>query len=258
MGAPVHIKRNERAQDKAMITKIKTPLQRVTAGLTAGVIAACLLTACQVQVTPDGPAYTITGGTYSFTATNTNSGSNEREFIYAAGAATETNSSECETWQNGQGITQNGVAFHAAQVAGGWDGVVLERNIWDNAYWEFVIIYFHTADPGNTFTVGQEINLGSYLGESTATDVYPLSICANITGDTLSFAIAKQGDTMPALGTVGQGGTITLDASEYPAAGMTASYIGHIPPGDSAQVTNISVDGTPTNQATNTPSVTNN
>jgi hypothetical protein len=121
--------------------------------------------------------------------------------------------------------------------------VVLERNIWNKAYSAYVIIYFHTgAGYATKSDVGPHVDLNAYL---RPTNVFPLSICASISKNTLTFSVAKGVDSMPPLGTKERGGTVQLDPSKVPATDQTGTYVAYLPPGQTATVDGITMDGKP-------------
>jgi hypothetical protein len=210
--------------------------------------AICLAaSACQVQLTPDGAPYrvTVSGGTTTFT--NTVSGGNEREALWASSQANLVDSTECARWVSGQALTQNGLAFRIKSDSGGWDSLVLERNVYFSGFWKFLVIYFHSgSNSAVKFDVGSSVDLGDYLGRDTRRDVYPLSICGQLSGNTLRFAVAKGLDSMRPVGTVGRGGTFALNPRQFPSSGMTGTYIAHIPPQTSAVVDSVSINDRPT------------
>jgi len=202
--------------------------------------------ACVARLTPDGAPYRVTVNGSTTTFTNTSSGGNNREALWSSSQKDVSTSSTCARWVSGQGLTQNGLAFRIKSNSGGWDALVLERNVWAGGFWNFVVIYFHSGTNQRTkFDVGPMIDLGDYLGRSTTRNVFPLSICGELVGNALRFAVAKGSDPMPALGTAGRGGTFTVDPRRYPAAGITGTYIAHIPLGTSAVVDRITIDGQP-------------
>jgi len=199
------------------------------------------LCSCQEILTADGPGYGVSYNGSTLTVTNISSGGNEREAEIPSSEPWESSSSSCATWVSGVSIAQNGVFFRGVSDTGGWDGVELERSFYTSAtaYGYFTIVYFHAG----TVTVGPSIDLSSYFNGSP---VWPMRICAQLTSNgVFSFAVAKAGDSMPALGTPGQGATWTLDSSQMPAAGQTGTYVGHIPTGSSLVISNISIDGNP-------------
>ena len=205
-----------------------------------------LLFGCQEQLTPDGPQYRIsTDSAGTLQITNTVSGGNDRELFWPLTQASSATATECATWRHGPSNAQNGLAFRIQPADGGWDTVVLERNVWANEYWDFVLVYFHTGrSHSRTFDTSTVVDLGDYLGRSRQSAVYPLSICASTTGSTLSFAVAKAGDAMPALGSAGHGATLHLDARKTPPNGYTGTYVAHLAKGKTTTITGIDVDGT--------------
>jgi hypothetical protein len=161
----------------------------------------------------------------------------DREAVWLTSNPPSAASTECATWQRGKGIAQDGIAFRI----NGSSAVVLERNIYDDAFWDFPVVYFYDGE----YTVGQDISLGGYLGENTQRDVFPLRICASITADdVLTFAVAKGHDPMVAVGTPGRGGTINLDPTLTPGVGSTGVYFAHLPPSTKASIDQVTVDGT--------------
>ena len=214
--------------------------------LLAFAAASLLVSACQVQVTPDGPPYKLAVVSRRIIITNVSSGGNNREFLWASSQKNEADSTYCARWVSGQGLAQNGVAFRIRSDSGGWDAAVLERNIYLREFWVSVVIYFHSGrNFGTALEVGPAVDLGAYLGRSMAAAVYPLRICAQLTGTTLRFAVAKGADPMPPLGTSGRGATFALNRSQIPASGATGTYIAHLPRGTSAVVDDVSIDGIP-------------
>lgn len=209
--------------------------------------AGLLLCACQSRLTLGDSAYAVSVSGSKITITNPGMGGIERELLWASGQANETSATQCATWVSGQGIAQNGLAFRIAADHGGWDAIVLERNITYYAFWGFVPIYFHSGSNHTTaFDVGSGISLANYLGVSMTQDVFPLRICAQISrDDVLRFAVAKGTDPMPPLGTVGRGGTIVLNPADIPASGQTGTYIAHLPQRTSAVVDGVVIDGHP-------------
>ena len=160
--------------------------------LLAFAAASLLVSACQVQVTPDGPPYKLAVVGRRIIITNVSSGGNNRDFLWASSQKNEADSTYCARWVSGQGLAQNGVAFRIRSDSGGWDAAVLERNIYLREFWVSVVIYFHSGrNFGTALEVGPAVDLGAYLGRSMAAAVYPLRICAQLTGTTLRFAVAK-------------------------------------------------------------------
>jgi len=212
--------------------------------VSVAVLGVLCLSACQAVLTPNGPPYTASwnASTSTLTVTNTSSGNNERTGIGSSKEPNESASTYCATWDSGTTPTQNGIVFRGVTDTGGWDAVELERSYYgattNDGYW--VVVYFH----GGTFTVdnASATNLAAY----TQGTGWPLQVCAAITAnDVLSFAVAKVGTPVPALGTPGQGGTFTLNPADVPASGRTGSYFAHLPVGTSATVSNIVIDGVP-------------
>ena len=193
-------------------------------------LVALALTACQERLTPDGSAYAVTWSAGTLTATNPPGGlGNERELVWGASSPATFNSGECATWESGSGAAQDGLAFRIVSSASGTNAVVLERNIWMDGFWDFVVIDFHTGGA-TPFTAGPSVDLSSYLGTST-TDVFPLRVCAAVVGDSLAFAVAKGTDPMPRLATPGQGGVVALTGAAASESGRTGLYVAHVPPG---------------------------
>ena len=206
------------------------------------------LTACQAQLTPDGKPYKIVVSGNRLYVTNTLSGNNNREALWSSTTATASDSQECARWVSGVGLSQNGLAFRIRSDSGGWDAVVLERNIWMRAFWMFKVIYFHSGSGQKSlFDVApQDADLSGYLGKSTVSDVYPLRVCAQITGNVLRFAVAKGADPMVPLGTAGRGAVLTLaPPSTMRQPGETGTYVGHIPNFATSVVDSITINGTP-------------
>jgi hypothetical protein len=222
-------------------------MRKSVAGVAVGV-AALAFAACQVQVTPDGGPYRVAVSGSRMTVSNVSSGGNNRELEFSSTELAETASTECATWTSGTGLAQNGVAFRIAADSGGVDSVTLERDIWDRQFWKFVVVYFHTGSnypSTRRWDVGPITDLSGYLGKST-TDVFPLRFCASLTtNDVLRFAVAKGADTMPPVGTPGQGGTFALNRSEEPVSGRTGAYVAHVPRGASSVVDDVILDGKP-------------
>jgi hypothetical protein len=210
------------------------------------VLIAFIAVACSARLTPDGAPYLVTVKGSTTTFTNAQSGANNREALWSSTQTDMVNSTQCARWVSGKGHAQNGLAFRIKANSGGWDAVVLERNILYNGFWSFVVIYFHSGTNQRTrWDVGPAADLGDYLGRDLSRAVFPLSICARLTGSTLQFAVAKGSDAMPALGTSGRGATLRLDPRRYPASGITGTYIAHIPAGTSAVVDRITINGRP-------------
>jgi hypothetical protein len=178
--------------------------------------------------------------------TNTQSGNGEREVLWASQAPIEAFSTECADWVGGQGVSQNGLAFRIQADRGGYDALVLERNIWENGFDTFVVIYFHSgAGHANAaFEPGPSLRLQQYLAPSNQM-TFPLRVCGQLSGNRLAFAVTKKGDAMAALGTPGRGGVLQLDSSKYPSVGRTGTYVAHVPRGGTAVVSNVTIDGLP-------------
>jgi hypothetical protein len=207
-------------------------------------VAAVSLLACSCQevLTADGSAYTATFSGTTLTVTNTGaSGVNEREAEIPSSEPVEAASTSCATWTSGTSPAQNGILFRGGSATGGWNGVELERSFYGSTtpYGKFGIVYFH----GGTISFGPYVDLSAYFAGAP---VWPMSICASITSaNVFSFAVAKAGATVPALGTPGQGATWTLDATQMPASGQTGTYVAHIPTGTSLIIDGTTIDGTP-------------
>ena len=61
----------------------------------------------------------------------------------------------------------------------------------------------------------------------------------------MTFAVSKGTAPMPALGTVGQGGTVPLDGKQTPPSGRTGTYVAHVPVKDAAVIDGTTIDGLP-------------
>ncbi len=225
-----------------MIRAVRGP-HRGLAVLLVAVVAVVVLAAFRVRLTPDGTRYRLQYvGTRLIVRNPADGGGNEREVLWAASTPVASSATECARWQSGTGLTQNGIAFRIRPSHGGWDAVVLERNVWLEGFWEFVVINFHTGHHHNTFDTLAGTNLKSYLGRK---NVFPLRVCAEMTGHVLSFAVAKGSDPMPPPGPGPQGASFDLQGVSLPGSGATGTYIAHLPPGSVAVVKRVTIDGQP-------------
>jgi hypothetical protein len=214
---------------------------------TGAAIILLLGPAAQVRLTPDGAPYHLAvHGTTLVVRNPVSGGGNEREVLYSSRSPVEGTSTTCATWERGQGLTQNGVAFRIHHNGSGFRTVVLERNVFYRAFWSFVLLVFNSNRPAHPFTQLGSASLASYLGTSTRKDVFPLRICAAVSPSAVSFAVAKGSDPMPPLATASsQGATISFDPSAVPGTGRTGTYLAHIPPGTAAAVSGTTIDGAP-------------
>lgn len=60
----------------------------------------------------------------------------------------------CARWVFGQGHAQNGIAFRIRPDSGGWDSVVLERNVYLQGFWLRLVVYFHSGRNFGTAKAG--------------------------------------------------------------------------------------------------------
>ena len=217
--------------------------KRLLPAVLLAALCCLIMSACQDELTPDGSPYSISVNGSSFSVTNTSSGGIEREALIPSTAPRESSGNSCATWDSGVPLAQNGIIFRGAYASAGWNGVVIERNIYYWGFWDFLVIYFH----GGTFDTGPGVDLSGYLG--TSGEVWPLRICAEITSTAgaaeLSFAVAKGSDPMVPDGTAGRGATFPLNPGDMPATGQTGTYIAHVPQGTSAVVSGVTIDGQP-------------
>src|SRR4051794_28774978 len=201
--------------------------------LAAVLLVTVSLTGCYARLTANARgAYSLTTSGSKVIFTNSAGGSNERDIFWNSKTTQEIASSQCATWVSGEGIAQNGLAFRIRQDSGGWDTVVLQRNIWGFDFWVLAVVYFHTGTNWRTLADGEPgIDLGDYLGRDTSKDVFPLQVCAQLGSDNvLRFAVSKHNDPMPPLGTTGRGGAFRLNPSESPLIkGWDGTYIAHLP-----------------------------
>ena len=222
-------------------------------------VTACATSSSAVRLVPDGigrltaesDAYQIHAQWSRIVMYNAASGTNNREIYWDRSVPESSAATVCTTWATGIGIAQNGIAFRIQQTDGGYNAIVLERNIWANIYWVFNVALFYTGREYNAvahagggpvakpYDGPTGINLASYLG-TAAEAVYPLRVCASLDGnDVLRFAVAKGTDAMPPLDNPGQqGGSWRLDIAQYyhdgqGKRGRTGIYAGHIPVGTS-------------------------
>lgn len=214
------------------------------------------------RLTPEGNAYQMNVSGTRIAVQNTGSGRNNREVYWDKDTPESASATVCATWTSGTDIAQNGIAFRIKQRAdGGYNAIVLERNIWANVYWVFNAAMFYTgkeyetkahADGGpiaKPYDGPQGVDLSRYLGMSSEA-AYPLRICASLDADdVLSFAVAKGSDPMPSLADPGgQGGRWKLDLARYYHVGQGREgrhgiYAGHIPPDTSLIFDDVTLSG---------------
>jgi hypothetical protein len=208
-------------------------------------------------LTPQGAPYKVTAKNGSVLVTSTSkTGSNNREVTFQSAdklAVPDTAKPEiCDTWENGSGIAQDGIAFDVAYSGPPTGGqvssaIVLERNIFFDGWWGFVVIWFDPSLKYGFETLGHGTSLRSYLGTSK---VFPLTICAQQQGSTIAFELAKgtHRPTLP-LGNPAQGGIISISAAgQHAVPSSTESYgvyEAHVPPGTTMLMNNIKVNGVP-------------
>ena len=203
------------------------------------------------RITAEGGSYDMTAAGSRIAVQNTDSGRNNREIYWDKDSPDYEVATQCATWRSGSDITQNGIVFRFAQVSGGYNAIVLERNIWSNLYWMFNVLIVHTGDgyeniyEGLADTGPTGIDLGAYLGHGKNA-VWPLRICASLdTNDKLSFAVAKGIDQVPSLANPGkQGGywNLVLDRYYHPGDGRTGKngiWVGHVPQGTTVRVDDV-------------------
>jgi hypothetical protein len=113
----------------------------------------------------------------------------------------------------------------ALRIANG-HALVIERNIFADVFNDFAFIEW----TGNgAFTIFGTVNVPSL---PVAPAVYPLTLCAKITGDTMSFVESSPGQT---------GGGSAPIPSSAPATGQAGFYVGHVVPGTSTNLTHLTV-----------------
>jgi hypothetical protein len=212
-------------------------------------IAAIGLSACKVQVTPDGSAYTYKaydrGSTVVVTAPSTSGGHN-REFFWSQTSPTEADSTVCATFASGQGVDQQGVVLRLNRTLVDGvqevDGITVTRNVYLDIFDDFNFHVWNTAaDPSNPFTqFGDTVIPGLPFG----TAFYPLSMCAQtVTAtNTVQFVVWTAWQTQPPWGSTTQGGSATIPAGA-PATGQGGWFAGHLLAGTSMTYTRLTVDG---------------
>lgn len=208
-----------------------------------------------VQLTPDGGKYDIAFSGSRIIVRSKDSGINNREIYWNESSGDSVGAVQCATWVSGTGISQPGFVYRIAQRPdGGINAIVFAPNIWAHMYWIFAPKLFHTgAEYDNDWDSPPGMDLSGYLVRSTESPTYPLRVCASLdAGDSLCFAVAKEGDTLPPLSAAGkQGGCWQLRISDFYEEGQGKSgknggiFAGHVPPGGSLVMENLTLNGAP-------------
>ena len=221
-------------------------MTRRSAILICGVALALTLTGCEGQLTngggPDLTAISSAPGEITVSAPVGSNG-DTRDMFWSSSGVREAGATECATWASGKGLAQDALAFDIRSTKGGLQAITIERNIWGYAFWDFIAITWDTTSTSNAVADGS-VDLSSYLGTGP-TDVFPLQVCARMVGSTLQFEVAKRGDAIQAWGNTARGGDITTRMPSNGVTGATGVYFGHMAVGTSAQMTNVTIDGTP-------------
>jgi hypothetical protein len=188
-------------------------------------------------LSPDrGDAYTLedTGGTLRVASPSANDGANLRMVFWPAGAPDETDGRSCATWtaQSGDGrFSQQGAALRVRVDEG---TVTKAVTVSKNVMYEFVwILNVHGWDAGRRTGLGQ-VDLGPALKGRP----YPWNICVRTTGTSLTVRAWAGEGPAPAWDDPAHTGSVTLPA-EWVYPGTTGWYLGHLPPGGSAEFADL-------------------
>lgn len=202
-------------------------------------------------VTPDGTAaYTYEGavGSMKASALSGDRSANLRSMFWPISGLSALSHDEqsCATFASeSTWSAQEGVALRIRRAAsGGISGFTVTKNIWFGATWIFNV---HWWDGTPTLHAAGSFDLGSVFRLPDGTPrPFPWTLCARIVGSQLDVKAWPSASPEPAWGDARFGGTRSLSA--YPdARGVAGWYVAHLPPGGSAQFTDLrtwSIDAT--------------
>ncbi len=148
------------------------------------------------------------------------------------------NQQSCATFSSASSwMAQQGVALRIRRTpVGGVTGITVTKNIWFGATWIFNV---HAWDGTPTLHPLASFNLESvFLDPDGAPRPFPWTLCARIIGAQITVKGWLTGSAEPEWGDENFGGTSTL-AVDPAVRGLAGWYIGHLPPGGSAEFTDL-------------------
>jgi hypothetical protein len=227
------------------------------------VVAATLvaLTACNViepldpsldarfltTVGDDDHGVTLAGGPddVTVTAPASNTGVDTRIVVWRRADPVAADQSVCASWTDppDQANHQAGVALRVRPTDGGASAVTVTRNIFWGAFWGFnVHVWDGNRSPAIIKIAGFELPAAVRRGGDPVpvTAPFPWRLCARIVGDVLTFKVWAADIPEPAWGDPLYGGSVTLPPG-WEASGHAGGYVGHVPPGSSFTLTDLTV-----------------
>jgi hypothetical protein len=200
-------------------------------------VFALVATACHVQVTPVGSAYSYTAdgpGNVSVYS-NTDSGNNNREIMWDGTGPDESDTTACFTVNGDVWPDQVGAVVHVR--SGGVYFESVTQNIYGTTSAIENMFNLHTWDMGKFTLIGQ-VTIPGWPSPSPTS----WSMCVKATATLLEFVVWVPGMAQPPWGSTTWGGEAPLPAGA-PTSGESGFYEGHLVQNNAVTFSNAAVDG---------------
>ena len=169
---------------------------------------------------------------------------NQRQVFWMSTAVASRDQRSCATWDKASNIAvQNGIALRITQSADRkvTRALTVTTNVWGYAHWYLDVHAWNSTDP-NALDALAQFDLTEELmvpGVHPSAVQLPWHVCAQAIGNRLSFKIWTGTDPEPPWTDSSFVHSVTIPPG-WDHSGLPGGYIGHIDPGQSAQVSKLS------------------
>lgn len=195
----------------------------------------------QLRLTRDGGDLTqlsSIGEGVLATAPSSNTGSNSRWVFHSPAAAITQDEGACATVTHSGLPVQEGVALRVTSEASGRTrAITVTKNVWGDASWFYNVHVWDTADSTPLRQLGA-FDMSAALQRVGAQPSSVPRLCARVIGDRVELKVWPATTLEPAWGDPVSTRSVRVDP-EWVHAGAAGWYIGHLPPGGWAELTQM-------------------
>ena len=172
---------------------------------------------------------------------------NQRQVFWLSTSVLSRDQRSCATWDKASDIAvQNGIALRITQSADRkvTRALTVTTNVWGFSHWYLDVHTWNSTDP-NALDVLAQFDLSTELmvpGAHPSAVQLPWHVCAQVIGNRLAFKIWTGSNPEPSWTDNFFVHSVTLPPG-WDHRGLPGGYIGHIDPGQSAQVSDLTTSG---------------